>query len=150
MDHGLGVDLLHMPEVGGVVRPVEMMAGALLPAVEADLERAHEILARQHRMLFIPHDALAEIQPGLLERRGVVAEVGVAAPDVERRARLHHPRGVGEPGQQHLVERFVADEVVLQRPVLGPHLLARLLRIGDAPSLVEALVVELGLLVLER
>jgi hypothetical protein len=84
---------------------------------------------------------LAEIQPGLLERLGIVAQVRIPAPDVERTARLEHARGVGEPRQEHLIEGLVADEVVFQRSVLGPHLLRSAFSLGLVAGQVEALVV---------
>jgi hypothetical protein len=58
MLHALRVDLLDMPKVVDVVRAVELVTCTLLPAIEADLERAHEVLAGQDRMLLVPHDAL--------------------------------------------------------------------------------------------
>ena len=58
----LRVDLLDGPQVGGVVRAEELVGGALLPAVEAPFMVAHEVLARQHRMLLVPDDRLGEVQ----------------------------------------------------------------------------------------
>ena len=91
-------------------------------------------------MLLVPDDRLAEVQPVLLQERRIVAEVGVAAPDVEPAARHQHAGDVAEPGIQQPVELFVGDEVVRQRPVLGPHLLAGRLGLLRMAGQVEALV----------
>ena len=71
--------------------PEELVAGAFLPAVEAPLVSAHEVLAGQHRMLFVPDDRLGEVQACCFQHRWIVAAVGVAAPDVERPSRLQAP-----------------------------------------------------------
>ncbi|GIW78796.1 MAG: hypothetical protein KatS3mg105_0603 [Gemmatales bacterium] len=84
-----------------------------------------------------------KVQAAGFQHRRVVAEVGIAAPDVERPAGFEHASDLTEPGVQHLVERIFRNEVVGQRPVLGPHLLAGLGRVGDAASHVERLVVHL-------
>ena len=130
-----------MPQVRGIIRAVVFMPSAFLPPIEAYFECAHKILARQHRMLLVPDDPLAEVQPGSLQRRGVVAEVGIPAPDEKRPTGLEHTRGIGEPRQQHLGERFIADEVILQWPILRSHLFANLLRVDDPASLVDAMVI---------
>ena len=74
------------------------------PAVEADLERAHEVFAGENGMLLVPHDALAEVQLVLLQERRVIAEVGVPAPDVESATRIQHACHVPEPGVEQHVE----------------------------------------------
>ena len=136
-----GIVLLDVPEIERVVWAVVLVAGAFLPAVEADLERAHEVLPGQDRVLFVPDDALAEVEAAGLERAGVVPQVGVPAPDVERSAWLQDARGVAEPVQQHLVEGLAGHEVVLEGAVLGAHLLRRAMGVCRAAMHVKALVV---------
>ena len=80
-----GLTFLTRPEVGHVGRPEEAVGGALLPAVEAPLVVAHEVLAREDRVLLVPDDRLAEVEPGASQGGRVVGDVGVAAPDVEAR-----------------------------------------------------------------
>ena len=80
-------DLLDIPQIGFVIRPVLLMACTFVPSVESPLMGSHEILASQNRMHFVPDDRLAEIQSVLLEERWIVTAVGVASPDVETTAR---------------------------------------------------------------
>jgi len=148
MNHGLLCDLLDVPEVPGVGRAVEVVAGPLSPAVERQLERTHEVLAGQHRVLLVPHDRLAEVEPRTFQRAGVVAQVGVPAPDVEAAAGDQHARRVTEPGVEHLVERLVGHEVVGQRPVLGAELLVRRLGLLGVTCQVQLLMVATGALCL--
>jgi hypothetical protein len=49
---------------------------------------AHEVLAGQDGMVLVPDNGLAEVQVVSLEDRRILAAVGMAAPDVERPARL--------------------------------------------------------------
>ncbi len=48
---------LHCGRLGADVRTEEVLTTALT-TVDTDLERAHEILARQHRMQLVPPDAV--------------------------------------------------------------------------------------------
>ena len=91
-------------------------------------------------MFLHPDDRLREVQARRLQHRRVVRTVGVAAPDVEATTRHQHAGHVAEPGREQLVERVVGDEVVRQRPVLGPHLLLRRLGLLGMPREVEPLV----------
>ena len=113
MDHRIGSNLPDVPQVGRVVRPEEGMCRAFPPAVEADFERAHVVFPGQHRPLFVPHDALAEVQPALLQYRRIVAEIGIAAPDVERATGFQHARDVAEPCGKELVELRVGLTLTL-------------------------------------
>jgi hypothetical protein len=83
---------------------------------------AHEVLAREVRVLLDPDDRLAGVEPGTGEGGWVVGHVGVAAPDVEGAAGAQDPRGVAVPGREALGELGVADEVALERAVLGAQL----------------------------
>lgn len=95
----------------------------------------------EHGVLLVPHNSLREVQPMLLEERGIVAEIGVAAPDVERAARSQDAGDVPEPGVEQSIERFIGNEVVRQRPVLGPKLSARRLRLLRMSGDIESLMV---------
>lgn len=86
IDHRRGVDLVHVPQVGGVVRAVVMLGSPLFPTVEAPLVRAYEVHTGENQVLFIPDDGLAEIKLVLLEERRGVAAVRKAAPNIERAA----------------------------------------------------------------
>src|SRR5207302_1766776 len=104
----------YMPQIGGVIRAEILMSRAQPPTVEADFKRAHEVFARQYRMLLIPNDALAEIQIVLLQEWRIVAEVGIPAPNVEPATDLQHAGHVSEPGVEQFVKRFGGHEVVGQ------------------------------------
>ena len=54
---------------------------------KVDLEAAKEIFSRHNWMLFVPNDSLREVKPVFLQIRRIVAEVGVAAPEIESAAR---------------------------------------------------------------
>jgi len=147
MDHALRIDLFYMPEIGGIVGAVEFMTSAFLPAIKANFKRPHKILPCQNRVLLIPHNSLGKVQSGLLERLGVVAEIGVSAPDIKRAAGNQYACHVVEPGVEHLIEIFIGYEIILQGAVLGSHLLAGLFGIADAACLIKTLVMQLGFFV---
>lgn len=90
-------------------------------------------------MLLIPHDALAEVHFVLLQERRIVAEVGVTALDAKAAIRIQHAGHVPEPGIEQRVERHVGHEVVRQRLVFRPQLLAGRLRLFRVPREVEPL-----------
>ena len=69
-------------------------------------------------MLLVPDDALREVQAVLLQERRIVAEVGVAAPDVEPAPRLQHAGHVAEPGVEQAVELLVRSRS--RWPAAGP------------------------------
>src|SRR5258708_269610 len=144
MHHGHRVDLLHMPEVGGVVGPEIAMSRAFSPAVETNLEGAHEVLASEYGMEFIPDDALREIEVMLLDKRRIIAEICVSGPYPETMAGQKHAGDVAEPGIQHFVKGGVSKEVVGQRPVLGPHLVGGLLALLGVAGEIESVVMTLS------
>ena len=91
-------------------------------------------------MLFIPNDALGEIQLVLFEERRVVAKVRIPTPDVETMARHQHAGNVAEPSVEHFVKRFIGHEVIGERAVLSPHFLPRGLGLLRVPGKIEPLV----------
>src|SRR5215831_2890796 len=100
MHHTLRIDLADGPEVGGVGWSEELVGGAQLPAIETPLVGTHEILARQHRVLLVPDNGLAEIEVVGLEDRRIVATVGIPTPNVEASAWLQNPGQIAEPSLQ--------------------------------------------------
>ena len=84
---------------------------------------AHVVLAGQNGMLFDPDDRLAEVQAARLQRCWVVADVRIAAPDVEAPAWQQHARQIAEPGVQEIIEVRFREEIVGHRSVFGPKLL---------------------------
>src|SRR5262245_55598619 len=86
---------------------------------------AHEVLASQDRMLLVPDDRLGEVKLLRLEHRWIVGAVRIAAPNVESPSRQQHPRQVPEPGIEQLLKCLIGNEIVGERPVLGPQLLQR-------------------------
>ena len=121
VDHALGIHLLHRPDVDRVRRAEELVTGPFAPAVERPLVVTHEVLPREHRVFLHPDDGLAEVEAPRLERWRVVRAVRVAAPYIKGATRQQHAREVAEPGQKHLAEGLVGDEVVGERSVLRPH-----------------------------
>src|SRR5260370_1079218 len=99
------------------------MSGTFPPSVEGQLKRPHEILARQNRVLFVPHDALAVIHSAGFQDGWIVAKIGVTAPNIEGTPRQQDSRHAAEPSKEHLVERFFRYKVIRQRPVLSTQLL---------------------------
>src|SRR5262249_17878568 len=112
--------LLDLPQVRGVVRAEELVGSAFLPPVVTNFKATKEILSCQHWMLLVPDDPLAEVQAVGLQVRWVVAQVGIAAPDVERPPRLQDPPHVPKPGVEQPVELLVGDVVVGQGAVPSP------------------------------
>src|SRR6516164_4413704 len=101
------------------------MGGTFAPPIKAPFVVAKEVLTRQYRVFFHPDDLLREVQARRLERRRVVTDVGVAAPNEEGPARLQHLGDVAEPDPQQPVELYFRDEIVGQGSVLGTQLARR-------------------------
>ena len=75
-----------------------------------------------------------------LQERRIVAEVGVAAPDVETVARQEDTGHVAKPCVEQAVELFVGDEVVGQRTILGTQLFVGRLAPSGVAGQVELVV----------
>src|SRR5262249_62180671 len=110
------------------------MAAALFPAVKRQFKRAQKIFSRQNRPLLVPDDGLAEVEAAFFEGRRVVAEIPIASPEGETPARLQGPCQGPKPGPEQALELFLRDEIIDQRPVLGPQRLLRGPVLGGASS----------------
>jgi hypothetical protein len=141
MDHVLGADLLHVPEVGGVGRAEVAVGCPFAPAIEGQLESAHHVLPGQDRVFLVPHNGLAEVQAVFPEKRREIPEVRVPGPAHEDVSRQQHAGHVAEPGVEQLMEVAIGEEVVGERPVLGPEFLRGRLRLVREALDIELLVV---------
>ena len=114
------------------------MGGPFPPAVEAPLVIAHEILARQHRMLFDPDDRLAEVQLAGLEHRRVVRHSSRSRPTCKT---LGPARARGRCCRTRRPSSWsnacFGDEVVGQRPILGRSFLLVGLDFSGMPREIE-------------
>src|SRR6056297_1435491 len=93
-------DLLHVPQVGGVVRPEELVAGTLTPTIERPFVCAHKILARHDGMHLVPDDGLREVQPACRQDRRIVCNVAEPSPDIEAPTGFQDTSDVAEPSFQ--------------------------------------------------
>src|SRR5262249_18700836 len=122
VDHALGIHLLDVPEIQCVVWTEELVSGAFTPTVVGDFIATHEVFAGEDGMFLVPDESLRKVQAACLKHRRVVAEVAVAAPNIERATGKEHASEVSKPGIQQTVKLLLGDEVIGQGAVFGPHL----------------------------
>src|SRR6516225_9239150 len=104
MDHRLGTDLLYLPQIQCVVRPVESVSCAFAPTVKGKFEASHKIFSSKDGMQLIPNNALREIQAASLQHRRIISQIGITAPNIECPTGFQNPGHVSEPRMQTLVE----------------------------------------------
>src|SRR5208282_1946424 len=107
MDHRLRIYLLDRPDISGVLRSQELVSSAFSPAVETPFVISHEILPRENGMLLDPDYGLREVQTRGLKHRRIVADVGIASPDIESASWFEHASQVAKPGVQQTIEFLV-------------------------------------------
>jgi hypothetical protein len=56
MQTGLRINLLHLPQIRGVLRAEELVPCTFPPTVERPLMRSHKVFTSQCNVLIIPND----------------------------------------------------------------------------------------------
>ena len=90
------------------------MRRAFAPDVEAPLVVAHEVLARQDRMLLDPDDRLREIEIELFQDGWENRTIRVATPNVKTAPRLQHAPDIAEPEMQQMLVLVIREVIALQ------------------------------------